>query len=466
MSSEPHGTPAAPERSGLVRYWPLGPASAVALLAVIATSALALGVAAAWLCAFAVAGLFVAAILLARSRAATRRLQAVVRALRASEYKIRRQYDSIGAGVITLGPDGRALDANAGLISLLGFSSDSELLAADFGERIFATRESLDALLSRVRREGEIGVIELHLRRCDGLPLIAAATVRAKWDEAGGIEHFQLTLIDIGDLKFAERHRRALERRFRRLFDTSAAGIMFGSLRRGTMDEANGRMREIAGLRPSDLPVLLDSVLADERPFLGAAVRAALESDGFAPPLETVYVRADGRRVATIVCAAMVDPLQGDFVAIVVERPAERAAVSADPVAGHLHASILEAIPALVARFNLEQRLTYCNAACRAWFGFPLTPTGLSLKDLLGLESLDPLGGEIELVLAGATSRATVEAFQVGGRPRPLAITLSPHRRGDGTVAGLVATMRHLAEPVAADNLHTSAENTYRMMLP
>jgi PAS domain S-box-containing protein len=469
MASEPHGTPAAPEWSGLAKLSALRPARVSVLLAVVATGALALGIPAAWVCAFAVSALLVSAVLLDRSRAAIRHLQSVARSLRASEYRQRREYEAISAGVMTLRQDGSPATANAALVAMLGFSTEVELLAIDLREQVFTAHGQLESLLARARREGEVATIELHLRRRAGAPLIAAATVRAHWDEAGGIDHFHVTLTDIGDLKFAERQRRSLERRSRRLFDSNAAGIMFGNLRRGTMDEANARMRELAGLRPSELPALLDSVLAGGRPFLGPAVRAALETDGFAPPNDTVYVRADGRPVATTVWAAMIDALQGDFAAIVVERPADHANLRPEPVAERHYESVLDALPDLVARFNREQRLTYCNAACRAWFGFPVTPTGLSLRELLGCDVLQPLDEHVDSVLSGSTVRSVIEVFQVGGRRHSLGIALSPHRRGDGTVAGIVATMRDLTALAAGGgdgDLHTSADNTYRMSAP
>ena len=469
MSNKPLGTPTAPERTGRARLLPLGPSGAVALIAAIATSALAIGVPAAWICPFAVSALLVAALLLARLRVANRRLHSVARALRASEYRHRRQYESVDAGVMTLEPDGRVASANGVLVAMLGFESEAALLGVDLGEQVFQARESLVTLLSRARREGETGAVELHLRRADGMPLIVAATLRAQWDDAGAIASFQLTLLDIGDLKFAERQRRSTERRFRRLFESNAAGIVFGNLRRGTLDEANARMRELAGLRAAELPVLLEAVPADGRPFLGTAIRAALESDGFAPPVETSYLRADGRRVATIVCATMIDSLQGDFVAIVVDCPTGHEPAVSQAVTERLHGSVLDALPEPIARFSREQRLTYCNAACRAWFGFPLTPTGISLRDLLGLAPRDSVADRVDEVLSGATVRDTIEVFQVGGRPHSLAIALSPHRRSDGTIAGIVAMMRDLTGAVsAADDggLHTSADNTYRMSVP
>jgi PAS domain S-box-containing protein len=442
MSSQPYGSPAAPERSG--RAWRLKSRSAAALAfaAALSAVAVALGIPSIGVLAFTLGCLLAAAALVHRQRTANLRLRSAKRALAASELAYRRFYDSLAVGVLTIGADGRTRTANPALLALLGYASERELAVLDFGEQVYAAPGTFEALLRRVRLDGELGAVDMQLRRRDGLPVMVAATVRAQWDESGSVEGYEAALLDIGELKFAERQRRSLERRFRRLFDSNAIGILFGNLRRGTMDEANARMRDIAGLRTSELPVLLDALVAEGQPQLSAAIRVALESDGHTPPLETVYLRADGTRVAVLVGAAVIDPLQGDFVGVVLERPAEPAAAARPPDADGLHGSVLDALPLLVARFNRSRRLTYCNAACREWFGFPATPTGLPLEDLLGVDGPEPLRAHIERVLAGEVVRAGVEVFQVGGRMRELEVMLSPHRRPDSTVGGFLTTMR------------------------
>jgi PAS domain-containing protein len=466
MSTEPHGRPAASQRSG--RVWRLRSRSAAVLAVAAAASAVAvvLGVPAGRVLAFTIACLLLAGVLLHRQRAANLRLKSVKRALAASELSYRRFYEGLAVGVMTIDADGRIRTANPALLALLGFASEREFAVADFGEQIYSAPGTFAALLRRVRLAGELGAVDLQLRRRDGLPVMAAATIRAHWDEAGAVECYEAALLDIGDLKLAERQRRSLERRFRKLFDSNAVGILFGNLRRGTLDEANGRMRDIAGLRAPELPVLLDALIAEEQPLLSAAIRNALESDGHTPPLETVYARADGTRVAVLVCAAMIDPLQGDFVAVVLERPADAAAAPRSPDASGLFASMLDALPLLVARFNRSAQLTYCNAACRQWFGFPSTPTGLSLEDLLGVDGPAVLRSVIDRVLAGDVSRVQVEVFQVGGRLRELEITLSPHRRPDSTISGFLTTMRERTDTMVRDTdagLLTAADCTYNI---
>ena len=235
--------------------------------------------------------------------------------------------------VLTLSADGRVRAANPAMLRLLGYPTESEFRRVDFAEQAYAGPGTLAALLHRVRTAGELPIVELHLRGSDGTPLMAAATWRAHWDDMGAVTGYDATLLDIGELKLAERQRRSIERRFRRLFDSNAVGILFGNLQRGTMDEANERLRQMVGLRASELPVLLDSLVAGNEPSLSDGIKAALEGDGHSPPIQCDYVRPDGSRLPVLICAAILDPLQSEFVSVVVERPSASARMPVEPAA-------------------------------------------------------------------------------------------------------------------------------------
>ena len=201
----------------------------------------------------------------------------------------------------------------------------------------------------------------MTLRRRDSFPVMFAAVLRAKWDEAGNVTGFEATMLDIGEFKVADRQRRSIERRFRHLFDSDAVGFMFGNLRRASLDEANQYLRELLGVRASELPIHLDSLVSSAEQPLTEALSAALERGGHAAPTERTYLRADGRRVGVLMCVSTVDPLQGDFVAVVIERDAGSTRAGAVDGVPEFHDSILDALPNMIARFSTAGGLTYCN---------------------------------------------------------------------------------------------------------
>jgi PAS domain S-box-containing protein len=372
-------------------------------------------------------------------------------------------YENIAAARASFGSDGAPLEANAALIRMLGYANEAEFLAADFHQHTFAGPGTFEALLLRTRLNGEVPIAEFNLRRRDGVQLMTVASVRALWDEQGDVVRFEATLLDISDLKVAERQRRSMERRFRRLFDSNAVGIMFGNLRRGTLDEANERLFELFGLRPSELPVLLDAVASPDNVPLSEAIATSLEWGSHEPPVERLLARRDGSRIGLLICAAVLDPLQGDFVGVVVERSVGDSRTGSSQGSG-LYESILDSAPMMVARFDLSGGLTYCNRTFLDWFEFSSTPMGWTLEDLLGEDCRRSLTALTERVRAGATESAELDLFRVGGRLHRVEATFARHLRPDGSLGGSLLLLRDrtdLTVAVAATAVSVTTETTY-----
>ncbi|MBS0375743.1 MAG: PAS domain-containing protein [Proteobacteria bacterium] len=256
----------------------------------------------------------------AELRALNRRLHAGARERAGWERRYRRLHDSVALGVFRADAAGRVVGANPGLVALLGFRSEAELLAGDFAEQIYVGPGTFEALLGRVRTQGALELADLRLRRADGLTATVLATVEAVWDEAGGVESFEAVLVDVTRERLATSQRRTLERRFRRLFEAPGVGILLGSLPRGAVEEANSTLIEQLGLRPSELPVPLERLIPDEERALHRELRAALELEGSAGPVPASLRRSDGTRLDALLSVALLDPATGEFIAVVIDR--------------------------------------------------------------------------------------------------------------------------------------------------
>lgn len=256
----------------------------------------------------------------AEMRSLHRRLHAGARERAGWERRYRRLHDSVALGVFRANAAGRVVGANPGLVALLGFRSEAELLVADFSEQIYVGPGTFDALLGRVRMQGALELTDLRLRRADGLTVTVLATVEAVWDEAGGVESFEAVFVDVTRERLATSQRRTIERRFRRLFEAPGVGILLGSLPRGAVEEANSTLIEQLGLRPSELPVPLERLIPDEERALHRDLRAALELEGSAGPVAASLRRSDGTRLDVLFSIALLDPATGEFLAIVIDR--------------------------------------------------------------------------------------------------------------------------------------------------
>ncbi len=439
MASESRGVPRGvqPGRLGALAW----AVPAVALTAGVALIAMGgASPAGSWaLAAVAIVTIGLVTTVFVRQRVELLRLRDSRRSLAASDRNARDRYESVAAGILAISADGRPRAANRALLSLLGYAGEREFLGADFRDHTYAGPGTFDALLQRARQGGELPAIEMTLRRRDGVPVMLAANLRTQWDEEGAVAGFEATVLDIGELKLADRQRRSVERRFRNLFDSNAVGFMFGNLRRSSLDEANECLREMLGVRASQLPIHLDSLVSSDEASLADAIGTALESGGHTPPLERTYVRSDGRKVGVLMCASIVDPLQGDFIGIVIER--EPAAILTGPAAEaeRCHESILDALPYPLTRFSTSGTLTYCNRRFLDWFGFPKVPLGWSFAELLGAGGPRRADELLARVIGGATEHLSLDGRRADGQFGRLAVTIAPHVRPDGKASGCIA---------------------------
>lgn len=441
MDSEPRGIPAAVRWNRRRVLDGIGPATFLIAGVMAIAWAAALGAGTPALAPPAIVVACVTAVLCLRQRRELLRLRDSRRGLAASDRDARERYENVAAAVMSIAADGRARSANRALVNLLGYANEGDLLAHDLRDLTYAGPGTLDALLRRARVDGELSAIEMTLRRRDGLPVMLAANLRTQWDEAGNVTGFEATMLDIGELKVADRQRRSVERRFRHLFDSNAVGFMFGNLRRASLDEANQYLRELLGVRASQLPIHLDSIASSAEQPLTEAISAALESGGHTAPTERTYLRADGRRVGVLMCVSTVDPLQGDFIAVVIERDAGSTRPGAVDGVTAFHDSILDALPNMVARFSTAGGLTYCNRCFLDWFGFPTAPLGWSLEDLLGPESHAGFKRAVGQALGGATEQVSLDLRRADGRFRRFAGTVAAHVRPDGKIGGFILAL-------------------------
>jgi len=135
------------------------------------------------------------------------------RALHESEERYRLLFETNLAGVYRTTRGGRSLHCNQALANMLGYNSPQEVLAHPVLDFYFTDQERLK-FLGELNKAGGLSNFEMRLRRKDGTPLWALASVNPVADEAGDAQVIQGTLVDITERKcaeaaMAERHRLA-----------------------------------------------------------------------------------------------------------------------------------------------------------------------------------------------------------------------------------------------------------------
>jgi two-component system, cell cycle sensor histidine kinase and response regulator CckA len=157
-------------------------------------------------------------------------------ALRRSEARYRSLVQSSVYGIYRSSLEGRFLDVNPALITMLGYGSVEEVLLLDPEKDIFVHPEEHTRLIDEFRRTGRLDGIEVKWRRRDGSSVTVRISGRAVSSADEPADVLEAIAEDVTD-------RRALEDQFRQAQKMEAVGRLAG----GVAHDFNNLLMVISG---------------------------------------------------------------------------------------------------------------------------------------------------------------------------------------------------------------------------
>jgi PAS domain S-box-containing protein len=210
---------------------------------------------------------------------------------REKELRFTELFETLQEGVYFSTPEGKLLDANPALVSMLGYSEKKDLLSLEPAALSFDGGPSV--LGRAVDDRGGVRTREIKLLRKDGQPTVFLDSSRAVWDSSGNIIRYQGTLVDITEKRSMERELQQQEEFRSRLLESFPDLILVVDLEeRYTF--VSTRAQAIIGYRPDemlgnkiseieghsrDLVSLYQTLVSGEQAF-GAAEYGARHRDG------------------------------------------------------------------------------------------------------------------------------------------------------------------------------------------
>jgi PAS domain S-box-containing protein len=184
------------------------------------------------------------------------------------ELRFTELFETLQEGAYFSTPEGRLLDANPALVSILGYATKDELLAIDPGQLNVDPAEP--PVLGRAADDrGGVRSREITLRKKDGTPAVFLESSRAVWDAAGKLIRYQGTLVDVTERRKLERQLLQQEEFRRHLLESFPDLILVVDLQeRYTF--ASSRVRDLLGYQPEDLLGKKISETEDHSPELAA----------------------------------------------------------------------------------------------------------------------------------------------------------------------------------------------------
>jgi len=240
------------------------------------------------------------------------KLKQAEEALRASEEKFRRLFETSRDFLYITNLNGEIVEVNKAASTMAGYSVD-ELKKMNIREFYLDPRER-DHVIKKVNEQGFIENLEVKGKTKDGTiidTLVNSAVIK---DDDGNVVGLQGSIKDITDRKRAEQALRESEERFSRLSDLTFEGI--GISDQGRIVDANPQLAAIMGYEPGELISLnaSDFVAPESGDLVAAYERAEFEG-----PYEHLAIRKDGSTFPVEIRARTI-PYQGHPVRVAIIR--------------------------------------------------------------------------------------------------------------------------------------------------
>lgn len=140
------------------------------------------------------------------------------KALQEAEERYRKLFTNIPVGLYRTTPEGKIVDANPALVTLLGFDNPEELLRKNVRE-FFVKEEEREKQLATLKEKGVVTNYQLQLRTRTGEILWVEDSVRAILDEKGNIIYLEGIITDITGKKKAEENTKRLLKQLKENFE-------------------------------------------------------------------------------------------------------------------------------------------------------------------------------------------------------------------------------------------------------
>jgi PAS domain S-box-containing protein len=208
------------------------------------------------------------------------------------ELRFTELFETLQEGAYFSTPEGKLLDVNPALVSILGYATKEELLGLA-PAALNLDPDELPVLGRAADDRGGIRAREIRLRKKDGSAAVFLESSRAVWDEAGKLIRYQGTLVDVTERRKLELQV-ALQEEFRRRLLESFPDLILVVDLEERYTFVSSRVRDLLGCESEDLLGKKISEIEGQAPELIALYRDVVEGSKVFGAAEYGMHRADG----------------------------------------------------------------------------------------------------------------------------------------------------------------------------
>jgi len=236
---------------------------------------------------------------------------------REAERRYRELFDNIQEGLFFSTPEGRFVEVNDALVTMLGYSSREELLQVDIATQVYFSPEQRQLHSEAMEKDGHLRNFEATLRRKNGSPIYVLINAFGMYDNLGHLLQIRGLMLDVTGLHTYQSELQR-ERDFSGKILSNTQSLILVADTAGLISYANRRWYE-AGFEQHELlgrPLLELAAPGFVRP-LSDALQAILRG-GQVDNLELQIMRGNGQAGQFSVNLSPMRDEQGNINSIVV----------------------------------------------------------------------------------------------------------------------------------------------------
>ncbi len=232
----------------------------------------------------------------------------------------RRIFDHVAVGVYISTKEGKFVDANQGLLDMLGYSNKEEFLEIDIITDLYLFPEDRLMFQEMIERDGRVVDYEVQFKRKDGTSTPVLMTSHVRYDHQGNVIGYEGINVDQTQRYQMERQLREAHDFMNRIVQSAPISIMAADLA-GDIIIWNKAAETTLGYSSSEVigKMHITKIYPEGKAHEIMKVLRRPEDGGVGvfPPQPVLYVRQDGRIIEGHLSAAMIYDDDGNEAATV-----------------------------------------------------------------------------------------------------------------------------------------------------
>jgi len=237
--------------------------------------------------------------------------------IKTSEEDYKSLFENVGCGVYISSEEGKFLNVNKALLTMLGYENKEEFLKIDITKDLYLKSQDRRTFQEMIEREGQVINYEIDFKRKNGTPIVVQLTSLVRYDQQGNVLGYEGIMVDQTQRKKMEKELKAAHEFLNKIIQSSPNAIVATDLK-GNIIIWNQAAEETLGYKAEDVinKMHIEKIYP---PGMAKKVMQMMRSPDYGGvgklrSMQRVHVRQDGSVVDGNLSAAIIYDEKGNEV--------------------------------------------------------------------------------------------------------------------------------------------------------